>query len=49
MGQDAAFEEGVELVLHELRQVGTGSGLGLGVKVAACYCTRRYRVVLSGR
>ena len=27
MGQDAAPEEGVELVLYELRQVG-GSGLG---------------------
>jgi hypothetical protein len=27
--QDAAFEEGVELVLDELRQVGAGLGLGL--------------------
>ena len=26
----AAFEEGVELVLHKLRQVGAGSGFGLG-------------------
>ena len=30
VGQDAAFEEGVELVLHELRQVGAGSVFGLG-------------------
>ena len=30
VGQDAAFEEGVELVLDELRQIGAGSGLGLG-------------------
>ena len=30
VGQDAAFEEGVELVLDELRQVGAGSVFGLG-------------------
>jgi hypothetical protein len=30
VGQDAAFEEDVELVLDELRQVGTGSVFGLG-------------------
>ena len=30
VGQDAAVEEGVELVLDELRQIGAGSGLGLG-------------------
>ena len=30
VGQDAAFEEGVELVFDELRQVGVGSVLGLG-------------------
>ena len=29
MRQDAAFEKGVELVLHELRQVGASGGLGL--------------------
>ena len=29
VGQDAAFEEGVELVLHELRQVGAGCRLCL--------------------
>ena len=29
VGQDAAFKEGVELVLHELRQVGAGCGLSL--------------------
>lgn len=28
--QDAAFEERVELVIHELRQVGAGGGLCLG-------------------
>ena len=30
VGQDAALEEGVELVLHELRQLGSGAGFGLG-------------------
>ena len=29
VGQDAAFEEGVELVLDKLRQIGAGCGLGL--------------------
>ena len=29
MGQDAAFEEGVELVLDEARQLGAGAGLGV--------------------
>ena len=29
VGKDAAFEKGVELVLHKLRQVGTGCGLSL--------------------
>ena len=29
MGQDAAFEEGVELILEELRQVGASSVFGL--------------------
>ena len=29
VGQDAALQEGVELVLHKLRQVGAGCGLGL--------------------
>ena len=29
VGQDAAFDEGVELVFHELRQVGSGGRLGL--------------------
>jgi len=28
--QHAAPEEGVELILHELRQIGTGGGFGLG-------------------
>ena len=48
VGQNAAFEEGVELILDELRQVGTGGSFGLR-KVAACCCTRRYSVVCSGR
>ncbi len=30
VGQDAALEDGVELVLHGLRQVGAGRGFGLG-------------------
>ncbi len=30
MGQDAAFEKGVELVLDELRQVGAGGALHMG-------------------
>ena len=30
MRQDAALEEGVELVLDELRQVGSGGLFGLG-------------------
>ena len=30
VGRDAAFEEGVELVFDELRQVGAASVLGLG-------------------
>ena len=29
VGQDAAFEEGVELVLHELRQFSAGRDFGL--------------------
>ena len=29
MGKDAAIEEGMELVLHELRQVGSGDNFGL--------------------
>ena len=29
LGQDAAFEKGVELVLHELRQIGASGELGL--------------------
>jgi hypothetical protein len=30
VGQDAAFEEGVELVLDEPRQLGASAGLGVG-------------------
>lgn len=30
MGEDAALEEGVELVLDEPRQFGAGAGLGVG-------------------
>ena len=29
VGQDAALQEGVELVLHKLRQIGAGGRLGL--------------------
>ena len=29
VGQDGAFEQGVELVLHRLRQIGTRGGFGL--------------------
>jgi len=39
VGQDAAFEEGVELVLDELRQVGAGSVFGLCEERRSCYCT----------
>ena len=49
VGQDAAFEEGVELVLHELRQIGSGGASVWAMKVTACCCTRRYSVVCSGR
>ena len=31
MGQDAAFEKGVELVPHKLRQVSAGAGCGLSL------------------
>ena len=30
VGQNAALEEGVELVFDELRQIGPGGSLGLG-------------------
>ena len=30
VGQDAALQKGVELVLHELRQIGSGGGFDLG-------------------
>jgi hypothetical protein len=30
VGQDAAFEEGVEFVVHKLRQIGASGGLSLG-------------------
>jgi hypothetical protein len=30
VGQDAAFEKGVELVLDEPRQLGAGAGFGVG-------------------
>ncbi len=49
VGQDAALEKGVELVLDELRQAGTDGLFGLARKVWACCCTRRYSVVCSGR
>jgi|APFre7841882724_1041349.scaffolds.fasta_scaffold22058_2 hypothetical protein len=37
---DAAFNEGVELVLHELRQIGRGGGFGLGEPCRACGARR---------
>ena len=49
VGQDAALEEDVELVLDESRQLRSGAGLGVAMKLAACCCTRRYSVVCSGR
>lgn len=30
MGEDAAFKKGIELVLHERGQVGSGGGFCLG-------------------
>ena len=30
VGQDSTLEEGVQLVLDELRQVGAGAGFGVG-------------------
>jgi hypothetical protein len=47
--EDAALEEGVELVLDELRQLSTGLASVWAMKLAACCCTRRYSVVCSGR
>ena len=47
--QDAAFEEGVELVLNKPRQVGAGCRLGLLEEGAACCFTRQYSVVRLGR
>ena len=35
VGQDAAFEEGVELVFDKLRQVGAGSVFGLVEEISA--------------
>jgi len=49
VGQDAAFEEGAELVLDELRQVGSAAASACTMKVAACCCIKRYSVVCSGR
>jgi hypothetical protein len=44
VGQDAALQERVELIVHELRQVGSGSGLSLredgrGVLLHRSSCT----------
>ena len=50
VGQDAAFEESVELILHKLRQVGAPTAASAcAKKVAACCCTMRYSVVCSRR
>ncbi len=43
VGQDAALEEGVELVLHELRQVGAGGIFGLGKERGSVVCSGRWR------
>ena len=33
MGQDAALQEGLELVIHKYPQIGHGDGFGLGVQM----------------
>jgi hypothetical protein len=38
VGQDAAFEQGVELVFDELRQVGPAAASVWTKKAAACSC-----------
>jgi len=48
VGQDAAFEEGVELVPNCGRSAPTAAS-DCSKKVAACCCTKRYSVVCSGR
>ena len=49
-GQDAAFEKGVELVLHKSRQVGTGGGLKPPRRRwRRAAAPQRYSVVCSGR
>jgi hypothetical protein len=45
VGQDAASEEGVELVLHKLRQVGPGGSFGLGEEGGGMLL---YQAVLRG-
>ena len=41
MGEDAALQEGVELVLDELREVGTGGSFGPGPEDPLCGPTNR--------
>jgi len=47
--QDAAFEEGVELVLHKLRQVGAGCSLSLIEEDGGVLLHQVYSVVCSVR
>jgi hypothetical protein len=49
MSQDAAFDEGVALVLDELRPIGSGATSARSKKVAALCCTGRYSMACSGR
>ena len=45
MGQDAALEEGVELVLDEARQLGTRAGFGVGDEAG---CVLPHQLVQRG-
>jgi hypothetical protein len=45
MRQQAARQEGLELIFDEPGQLGGGADIGVGEKLAAGCCTRRYSVV----
>jgi enamine deaminase RidA (YjgF/YER057c/UK114 family) len=47
--EDAAFEEAIELALDELRQSASTAASTSTKKVPACCCTKRHRVVCTGR
>jgi len=49
VGQDAALEEGVELVLDDRGSSDPLLASVWAIKLAACCCTRRYNMVRSGR